>query len=159
MEIEIHEWWLFKRNQRLIWILLRCVAKPTTLWKKLTRDYLSHSRQISRERYKSAPYLRLKNSKKTSKCQIFSFTVPKKAKSWTEFVHRRPASADPWRATRGDFFGFFTISVAKHQKIEGGPFGFFSEVSQCRKKLKGGILWDVSTSILSRNIKKLKGPL
>ena len=29
----------------------------------------------SRDRPKSAPYPRLKNSKKTSKCQIFSFTV------------------------------------------------------------------------------------
>ena len=38
--------------------------------------------------------------------------------------------------------GFFNIhSVAKHQKIEGGPFGeFFPEkVSQCRKKLKGDL--------------------
>ena len=30
----------------------------------------------SRERLKSAPYLRLKNSKRTSKCQLFSSTVP-----------------------------------------------------------------------------------
>ena len=30
----------------------------------------------SRERPKSAPYLRLKNSKRTSKCQVFSSTVP-----------------------------------------------------------------------------------
>ena len=42
---------------------------------------------------------------------------------------------------RRDLLGFFNIhSVAKHQKIEGGPWGFFFEkkVSQCRKKLKGG---------------------
>ena len=30
----------------------------------------------SPERPKSAPYLRLKNSKRTSKCQVFSSTVP-----------------------------------------------------------------------------------
>ena len=36
---------------------------------------------------------------------------------------------------------------------------FFEKVSQCRKKLKGGTIWDFSKSILSKNIKKLKmGP-
>ena len=32
--------------------------------------------ETCRERPKSAPYLRLKNSKRISKCQLFSFTVP-----------------------------------------------------------------------------------
>ena len=44
--------------------------------------------------------------------------------------------------SQGDPLGFSNIhSVAKQQKIEGGPFGekFSSEkkVSQCRKKMKG----------------------
>ena len=30
-------------------------------------------------------------------------------------------------------------------------------MSQCRKKLKGGTLWNFPTSILSQNSKKLKG--
>ena len=30
-------------------------------------------------------------------------------------------------------------------------------MSQCRKKLKGGTLWDFPTSILSQNIKKMQG--
>ena len=34
-----------------------------------------HKGSTSRDRPKSAPYPRLKNSKKTSKCQVFSFTV------------------------------------------------------------------------------------
>ena len=38
----------------------------------------------------------------------------------------------------GDPFGFFNIFVAKHQKIEGGPFEvikiFSKKISQCRKK-------------------------
>ena len=34
--------------------------------------------ETSRERPKSAPYLRLKNSKRTSKCQVLSSTVPEK---------------------------------------------------------------------------------
>ena len=39
-----------------------------------------------RERPKSAPYLRLKSSEKTSKCQVFSSTVPEKPKSWTQLT-------------------------------------------------------------------------
>ena len=40
------------------------------------------------------------------------------------------------------FWDFFIYSVAKPQKIEGGPFGGkkLKEVAQCRKKLTGGRL-------------------
>ena len=34
---------------------------------------------------------------------------------------------------------------------------FREKISQCRKKLKGGTLWDFPTSILSQNIKKMQG--
>ena len=65
--------------------------------------------QTSRERHKSAPYLKLKNSKKTTKCQVFSFTVLEK---------QQPRIGAP-----GDSFEFFNIhSVAKHRKNEEGPF-------------------------------------
>ena len=77
------------------------------------------------------------------------------------------ASASPWRANvsqcrkteRGDPLRFFNIhSVAKHEKIELKFFFYFREkISQCRKKLKGGTLWDFPTSILSQNIKKMQG--
>ena len=48
----------------------------------------------------------------------------------------------PKKTERGDSLGFFNIhSVAKHQKMQGGPFGenFFSKkkVSQCRKNERG----------------------
>ena len=54
---------------------------------------------------------------------------------------------------------FFNIhSVAKHEKIEENKnFHFREKISQCQKKLKGGTLWDFSTSILSQNIKKMQG--
>ena len=54
---------------------------------------------------------------------------------------------------------FFNIhSVAKHEKIEEKKIFYFREkISQCRKKLKGGTLWDFPTSILSQNIKKNAG--
>ena len=34
---------------------------------------------------------------------------------------------------------------------------FREKISQCRKKLEGGTLWDFLTSILSQNIKKIEG--
>ena len=51
---------------------------------------------------------------------------------------------------------FNTHSVAKHEKIEENKnFHFREKISQCRKKLQGGTLWDFPTSILSQNIKKI----
>ena len=49
----------------------------TTISCLVERLQNSNSRYLStsRDRPKSAPYRRLKNSKKTSKCQVFSFTV------------------------------------------------------------------------------------
>ena len=53
---------------------------------------------------------------------------------------------------------FFNIhSVAKHEKIEEFFFYFWEKISQCRKILKGGTLWDFPTSILSQNIEKMQG--
>ena len=75
---------------------------------------------------------------KTSKCQVFSFTVLENRKffekNWTE---RRAelANASPWRAKvsqcrkteRGDPLSFFNIhSVAKHEKIEQNKKVLFS---------------------------------
>ena len=55
---------------------------------------------------------------------------------------------------------FFNIhSVAKHEKIEEQIFIFGKKFHNAEKKLKGGILWDFLTSILSQNIKKMqRGP-
>ena len=36
-------------------------------------------------------------------------------------------------------------------------FIFGKKISQCRKKLEGGTLWDFPTSILSQNSKKVEG--
>ena len=53
---------------------------------------------------------------------------------------------------------FFNIhSVAKHEKMKKIFFYFLEKIPQCRKKLKGGTLWDFPTSILSQNTKKMKG--
>ena len=161
--------------------------------------------ETSWDRPKSAPYPRLKNSKKTSKCQVFSFTVLENRKFFEKFFFRKnyilkkmdrvarrgPLARAPgalkshnaeklkggtlWgfstsilsqnmkklkktktfifgkkshnaeKNWKGDRSGFSNIpSVAKHQKMQGGPFGEKNSeknVSQCRKKLKGGTLW------------------
>ena len=66
-----------------------------------------------------------------------------------------PASASPWRAKRGTLPKLPTFL----SQLKGGPFG---EKTNFRKKsltmpFGGGTLWGFSTSILSLNIKKLKG--
>ena len=86
-------------------------------------------RETSRDRPKSAPYPRLKNSKKTSKCQVFSFTVLENRK-------------------------FFEKKFEKLHTQKNGPTGALK--SHNAEKLKGGTLWGFSTSILSQNMKKLK---
>ena len=80
----------------------------------------------SREQHKPAPYLRLKNSKRTSKCQKSqSIKLTKNLETLPKNTHDRTgaprvaASAGPWRA-------------------------------------KGGTLTDFSTSILSQNIKQIE---
>ena len=43
------------------------------------------------------------------------------------------------------------------KKLKKFFFYFREKISQCRKKLKGGTLWDFPTSIPSQNIKKMQG--
>ena len=63
--------------------------------------------QTSRERPKSAPYLRLKKAKGLQSVKVFSFTVPEKPKSWTELA--RP-------------FEFLTsIKLQNIKKLKGDP--------------------------------------
>ena len=76
--------------------------------------YSSKVNLTSRDRPKSAPYPRLKNSKKTSKCQVFSFTVLENRKFYEKKIFEKityskngssgapgPASTSPCRAERG----------------------------------------------------------
>ena len=101
-----------KRGTLSGFLNINSVAKNEegALWfnPKISKNSLIVPRITRRERLKSAPYLRLKNRKKISKCQVFSSTVHTKPKSLTELA--RPS-------------GFFAIhSVAKNQKHEAGPF-------------------------------------
>ena len=65
----------------------------------------------------------------------------------------------PKKTEREDPLGVLNIRfVAKLQKIEGGPFGEKllpeKNVSQCRKKLKGGTLWSRSVWYVTRKNRK-----
>ena len=115
--------------------------------------------KTSRDWPKSAPYPRLKNSKKTSKCQVFSFTVlenrkffekngpsgalkshnAEKLKGRPFEVFQHPFCRKTWKNWRKQKFLFSEkISVPK-KNWKGGSFGIFQH-PVCRKtakKLKG----------------------
>ena len=94
----------------------------------------------SRDRPKSAPYPRLKNSKTTSKCQVLFYSTRK-----SKFFEKK-------------FFEKITYSkkmdrVARRGSLARAPGALKSHNAE---KLKGRTLWGFSTSILSQNMKKLK---
>ena len=134
--------------------------------------------KTSRDRPKSAPYPRLKNSKKTSKCQVFVYSS-RKSKIFRKFflkklhtkkmdrvarrgpLARTPGALKSHNAEKlkgGTLWGFSTSILSQNmKKLKKIFFYFRDKLSQCRKKLKGGTLWDFPTSILSQNIKKMQG--
>ena len=103
--------------------------------------------------HKSAPYLRrVKNSKKTSKCQVFFYST-RKPQKLDRIGTPIPASACPRRGRRGTVWDFPISIVSKHQKIEEGPFGeFFAE-----KNLKGGPLVSSGTVCYAEKQEKRPG--
>ena len=97
--------------------------------------------KTSRDRPKSAPYLRLKNSKSTSK--VLKYSLLQHPKFSFEESLTMPKNM------KGGPFGIFQHPFCrKTPKNEGGSSGDFfpKKVSQCRKKLKGGPL--VSSGIV-----------
>ena len=93
--------------------------------------------KTSRDRPKSAPYPRLKNSKRTSKFQSILFYSTK------TFFEK--SLTTPKKIERGTLWDISIPSLSQNpKKMKGGPFGKFffpKKVSQCQKKLKGGTLW------------------
>ena len=89
--------------------------------------YRAGSITTSRDRPKSAPYPRLKNSKKTSKCQVFSFTVLENRKFLKKMdrVARRGSLARAPGALKSH----------NAEKLKGGPFRVFQHPF-CRKTSK-----------------------
>ena len=83
--------------------------------------------KTSRDRPKSAPYPRLNISKKTSKCQVFSYTVLENRKFFEKKFFEKITYSKKWTESHN------------------------------AKKLKRGTLWGFSTSILTQNSKKIEG--
>ena len=87
---------------------------------------MAHCR-TSRERPKSAPYLRLKNNKRTSKYSLLQYPFEEKLKKNTIF------------------FEIFLVSRKSHsaETCKMGPFGSFltSILLQNRQKNEGWTLW------------------
>ena len=101
----------------------------------------------SRDRPKSALYPRLKNSKRTSKCQ---FTVPENQKS----KKNGPSGNGP--SKRGTLPKLSTFL----SQLKGGPFGEktnFRKKSHNAEKLKGGPFGIFKHPICCKISKKLKG--
>ena len=81
----------------------------------------------SRDRPKSAPYLRLKNSKKTSKCQVFSFEVLENRKFFEKnYILKkmdREARRGPLARAPGALKGGLPKLSTFLLQLKGGPFG------------------------------------
>ena len=84
----------------------------------------SNQLKTSRKRPKSAPYLRLRNSKRTSKCQNILF-----------YSTRKTQKLDRIGAPGGNFEIFHPF-CRKSKKLR-DPLIFFKTVSQCRRNWKG----------------------
>ena len=126
---------------------------------KLTSGEENKKRETSRDRPKSALYPRLKNSKRTSKSQLTVLENRKNKKNGPSGapgpLARAPGALKrknfqkknltmPKKTERGGPFGIFQHLFCRKtaKKLKGGAFGkllFPKKVSQCRKKLKGGL--------------------
>ena len=108
--------------------------------------------QTSRDRPKSAQYPRLKNSKRTSKCQ-FTVLENRKTKKMDRMARR-----GPWRAKRGTLPKLSTFL----SQLRGGPYGEktnFRKKSHNAEKLKEGPFGIFKHPICCKISKKLKGAL
>ena len=104
-----------------------------TIRKKFIHLVLIVLRRTSWERHKSEPRLKIKNSTKTSKRQVFFSIVPEK-----------PKGEPHWRAKTGTLWDFLTSNFSKYQNIEGEPLVTLKKLSkkfsQCRNKNGKGTL-------------------
>ena len=90
----------------------------------------------SRDRPKSAPYPRLKNSKKTSKCQVFVYSS-RKSKIFRIFFLKKLHTKKMDRVARRGSLPRAPGALTSHnaEKLKGGPFDVFQHPF-CRKTSK-----------------------
>ena len=113
--------------------------------------------ETSRDRPKSAPYPRLKNSKRTSKSQL-TVLQNRKSKKNGRSGARGPASSSPWRAKRGTLpkLSLF-LSQLKERPFGEKNTNFPKKNLTLPKKTERGALWDFPTSILDAKQQKIEG--
>ena len=131
----------FNKSQRTFPLFGMILLRNTDLYDVYV---VNHNINVtSRDRPKSAPYPRLKNSKKDFQVSIYSTRKSKNQKTvWTEW-RAGPANASPWRAKRGGALPKLSTFLSqlkgdplakkqifekslKAEKLEGGPLGFFN---------------------------------
>ena len=136
----------------------------------MTKLFLKLAR-TSRDRPKSAPYPRLKNSKKTSKCQVLYYSTRKSKffeKKFSKKLHTQKmdrvarAKVSQCRKTeRGDPLRFFNMhSVGKHEKIEEKQKFSFSgkDFTMPKKTERGDPLEFFNIHSVAKHQKKCRGP-
>ena len=81
-----------------------------------------------------APYPRLKNSKKTSKCQVFSFTVLENRNFFGKKISKKLHTKKMDRVARRGPLARAPGALKSHnaEKLKGGAFGVFQHPF-CRK--------------------------
>ena len=99
---------------------------------------IEKKKKTSRERPKSAPYPRLKNSERTSKFPSFGELG---LLLWKIFFWKKVSQCR--KKLKGRTLWDFSTSILlqNSKKLKGGPFRgekFLKKVAQCRKNLKGG---------------------
>ena len=110
----------------------------------------TNEKETNRDRPKSAPYPRLKNSKRTSNCQFTDkLEKPKNGPSGA----LGPASASPWRAKRGTLPKLSTFL----SQLKGGPLEkqILEKSLAVPKKLKGGPLVSLGMACYAGKQEKL----
>ena len=129
--------------------------------------------KTSRDRPKSAPYPRLKISKKTSKCQVFSFTVLENwifyEKNFSKKLHtqkmdrvarRGPLARAPGALKGGHFRNcqhFCRSWRGVVAKIEKGKIFYFRKSHSAEKNWKGGTFGIFQHPFCRKTAEKLKG--
>ena len=133
-------------------------------------------KQTSRDRPKSAPYPRLKNSKRTSKCQ-FTVLENRKPKKMDRMARRGPLARAPGALKRGHFRNcqhfcrswrgdplekkqIFEKKSHNAEKLNGGdPLGFLNtqSVVKYQRNWRGTLWREKNFRKKSHNAEKLKG--
>ena len=152
------------------WLMLsllklgQCYSTLQRIWWGLYKSGPFSGKKLSTVRVGRVPFVKSANWKLATVRHIFLWKKPTKKKQagtgpsrrhiqGSKIAKRLPSVKYSFTVVenRNIFEVFFWKNYIKKWT------DWRANVSQCRKKLKGGTLWDFPTSILSQNIKKMQG--